>query len=354
MTAPLVSIGIPTYNRAAMLERVLVMAETQDYPNIEIFISDNHSTDGTEKIGRAAAERNPRIRYIRQPRNIGLHPNLNFCLDQARGEFVALFMDDDEYTPTVIREYVEFFASHPRVGVMCSDWQLIDGEGRVAESRDHSVEPVTPGLEYIDRTIRSGQSSIGCPGAMVRRSALGGIRFDESAPIGFGDFVVWFQVAERADVGHLRKRLWRCRTHASALSCRPVYSVARDFEENVRRYCTGYVRRHPDEAGRVERWRRAMRRYLFWALAYEIALDSRPPRYADRRGRRRTVFEINGYRLTPAERAEAWALLRSYQSGPVQTVVAAVVGALTRMRFTAPLAWASGHSPAFRRLLGLR
>lgn len=59
------------------------------------------------------------------------------------------------------------------MGVVCSDWELINEAGEVVGVRDSAVEAVTLGLEYIGQTIRSGRSSIGVPGLLVRRSVRG-------------------------------------------------------------------------------------------------------------------------------------------------------------------------------------
>lgn len=355
MSAPLVSIGVPTRNRSALLRQTLDMIMAQTYPSLDIVVSDNHSEDDTPEVARTAAARDPRIRYFRQPRDIGLHANLNFCLDQGRGERLCLFMDDDQYLPTIVGEYVEFLDAHPDVGLVCSDWALIDEEGRVLDGRDHAVPAVMEGLQYIDRTIRSGQSSVGCPGAMIRRAALGATRFDPDAPIGFGDFVVWFRIAERWAIGHIPRRLWRFRVHTRALSWRPVHSLAPDYELNILRYCEEYEARWPRAADRAGRWRRAMRRYLFWALAYELGLDARA-----RGGKgspasgRRTVFEIAGRRLSEDERRHALQMLCRYRTGAGQWAVWAILALLFRIRVTAPLAWVSRYPESVRTIFRWR
>jgi glycosyltransferase involved in cell wall biosynthesis len=66
---PLVSIGVPAYNGAQHLAEALESARSQDYPNLEIIIVDDASTDKTEAICRRFAAIDPRIRYIRSPRN---------------------------------------------------------------------------------------------------------------------------------------------------------------------------------------------------------------------------------------------------------------------------------------------
>ncbi len=91
---PLVTIGIPTYNRAdSTLPSTINCSINQDYPNIEIIVSDNCSLDNTEAIVRSFKD--TRIKYIRQQKNIGPNNNYNACLNAAKGDFFLLLQDDD-------------------------------------------------------------------------------------------------------------------------------------------------------------------------------------------------------------------------------------------------------------------
>ncbi len=82
---PMVSIGIPTYNRAdGYLRECIDSAIRQTYPNIDIVISDNCSSDGTADLVNGIDD--PRIRYFRHEQNIGANNNFNYCLEQARGD----------------------------------------------------------------------------------------------------------------------------------------------------------------------------------------------------------------------------------------------------------------------------
>ena len=354
MTAPLVSICVPTYNRSSFLRDSLESIQRQDYPRLEVLISDNASSDETEQVCTDAAAGDGRIRYVRQPRNIGMHANHNFLIEESRGEFLAFFHDDDLYRPEIVSAYVRFLTSWPNVGLVCSDWDLIDDAGRVIGSRRHRVPPVTKGHDYIDRTLRSGQSSLGCPGTMIRRSALADIRFDESGSIGFGDFAVWFQVAEGADVGHVEGELWQYRLHGASLSRRTITAIANDYRQTMNQYCAGYQRRRPAEGHRVERWSWDLSRYLFWALAYEIGLAFRRPESSSESiARYRTVFELSDYRPDPQDLARALGQMQEYRRGVLQTVVHRLIAFLVRVRWTRPLGWAARYPLLLRRLMGM-
>jgi glycosyltransferase involved in cell wall biosynthesis len=352
-TEPLVFIGLPTRSRAACLRESVKDILAQDYRNIEVLISDNCSDDDTEQVCRELTAADRRVGYVRQPRNIGLHGNHNFCMDASRGEFLCLFHDHDRRAPTLIGEYVRFLQAHPRVGIVSSDWDLIDDADAPLGPREWEGPAVTPGLDYISETIRTGRSSIGTPGAMVRRKALGSTRFGLEAPIGFGDFPIWFRIAETWDIGHISKRLWSWRQNSVSHSARPIQSIARDFAQNLGEYCDGHLARWPEHAALVDRWRAHIKRYLFWALAYEVGLHFRTSATAAGR-RSRTLFEIMDYHLTPEQFEETLAQMKQYRTGATEHVAFAAVSALVYLRVTSPLGWVIRHQAVVRTLLGLK
>ena len=94
MAGPLVTLAISTYNRADGYLRVaLASAVAQTYEPLEIVVVDNASTDGTAALVASYAD--PRIRYVRNAKNIGANGNFNACLEHARGTYFLLLHDDD-------------------------------------------------------------------------------------------------------------------------------------------------------------------------------------------------------------------------------------------------------------------
>jgi len=352
---PLVSICVPTANRADYLRESLRSIVAQDYEPLEILISDNCSDDETGEICRKAAAEDSRIRYVRQTRPLGLYANHNFCIEQSRGELLCFFHDDDERAPGIVRTYVDFLLAHPEVGVVSSDWDLIDDTGRWIGAREYGVAPVTPGLEYVERTLRSGRSSVGCPGAMIRRAALGDVRFDEAGALGFGDFVVWFRIAESWAIGHVNRRLWKYRIHRKSLSRRTIASLSQDYQANLNGYCDAHLARWPQHHRLVARWRALIRRLLFWALLYEVALQfRRPAADGGASSLPQTIFEYSDQRLNDEELAHTLGEVRRFARGPVQRAVITTIRAMIASGATRPLAWMTGHVGTLRVLLGLR
>lgn len=110
---PLVSVGIPTYNRGHLIKRCIDSVLNQDYFNIEIVISDNGSTDETPVICRDFCAQYERIRYIRQPTNQGPSSNFKEVLQKSEGDFFMWLADDDWLGPSYISECISFFQENP-------------------------------------------------------------------------------------------------------------------------------------------------------------------------------------------------------------------------------------------------
>ncbi len=98
--SPTVSVAIPTYNRHATLGRAVRSALGQTHADLEVVVSDDGSTDGTEELlrERLAAE-DERLRVIRQPANLGMVANIEAAGRLARGDHVMLLADDDWLEP---------------------------------------------------------------------------------------------------------------------------------------------------------------------------------------------------------------------------------------------------------------
>jgi hypothetical protein len=185
---------------------------------------------------------------------------------------------------------------------------------------------------------------------MVRAAALGDARFVPEAPIGFGDFPLWFRVAEAWEVGHISKRLWSWRQNRESLSARTIESIAHDYNQNLSSYCDDHLVRFPEHQELVSRWRRSIRHYLFWALTYEVALHFRTRNASDDR---RTLFEIMGYQLTPEQFQHALTQMKEYRTTATQYLAYAGVMTLIQLRLTWPVGWLSRHQAALRAVLGL-
>jgi glycosyltransferase involved in cell wall biosynthesis len=103
MATGFVSVCIPTYNGQAYLEACLASACAQTWDELEILVVDDGSTDATVAIAEGFSARHPRLRVLRNDRNLGLVGNWNRCVEQARGEWIKFLFQDDVLEPDCVR-----------------------------------------------------------------------------------------------------------------------------------------------------------------------------------------------------------------------------------------------------------
>ncbi|MFZ2025194.1 MAG: glycosyltransferase family 2 protein [Microgenomates group bacterium] len=124
MKMPLVSIGLPTYNRASDLDACLANLTKLNYKNIEIIISDNNSSDNTKNVCNVFCQKDKRIRYYRQKINIGVHKNSNFVLAKATGKYFFWASDDDFRSEQYISKLVPLLEKNPQATLAITDTKL--------------------------------------------------------------------------------------------------------------------------------------------------------------------------------------------------------------------------------------
>lgn len=120
MNNPLLSICIPTYNRAEFLDWTLTNT-VATFPQAKIVVSDNASADHTREVVRKHNGR-----YIRQSKNIGAFPNMRAALLAGNTKYVVFLGDDDYLVPEEVQKGVDFLEAHPEVSAYYAPCQLYD------------------------------------------------------------------------------------------------------------------------------------------------------------------------------------------------------------------------------------
>ncbi|WP_216913414.1 MULTISPECIES: glycosyltransferase family 2 protein [unclassified Synechococcus] len=131
---PLVTVGMPTYNRPASLQRALDSIRSQTYRHLEIVVSDNASPD--PEVGRLIANvshADPRIRHYVQQANVGPSENFAFVLRQARGAFFMWAADDDEWHPAFIEKLLRPLITNPKSGLSFCDFDVRYPDGSLCK-----------------------------------------------------------------------------------------------------------------------------------------------------------------------------------------------------------------------------
>lgn len=127
--SPLVSIGLPTFNRAALLDHALAALLCQTYKNLEITVVDNASTDDTRLVVKKHAAHNPCLQYHCNALNIGPLQNLRRALQLAHGDYFMWASDDDLWAPTFISTLVEVLEDSQDVVLAMCEARYIDPDG---------------------------------------------------------------------------------------------------------------------------------------------------------------------------------------------------------------------------------
>ena len=120
---PLITIGITCFNAEETIARAIASAEAQDYPNFEIIVVDDCSSDGSVEVVKKIAKKDKRITLHRHKKNGGLAVALNTIISKAKGKYIVFFDDDDESHPSRIskqyKRLTEFEAKHPTKPILC-------------------------------------------------------------------------------------------------------------------------------------------------------------------------------------------------------------------------------------------
>lgn len=136
---PRLGLGMPVYNGEAFVAESIESILGQSFGDFELLISDNASTDATEEICRSYAGRDARIRYERQPANIGAGPNFNFVYEHTGGEYFKWVAHDDLHLPAFLQSCVDVLDRRTEVVVAYTRVRIIDESGNPIEDYPFEV-----------------------------------------------------------------------------------------------------------------------------------------------------------------------------------------------------------------------
>ena len=177
---PLVSIGMPVYNGETYLRQTLQSILGQTFRDFELIVCDNCSSDGTQTICEEYAAIDPRVRYRRNPRNLGAAPNYNLVFLLSSGQYFKWADHDDLIAPDFIERCVRALQQHPDVAVCFPRAKLIDKAGVAIGDYDPLPDTSSPEPHVRFRNLvlyndhRLTQASGLIRSALLRKTALHG------------------------------------------------------------------------------------------------------------------------------------------------------------------------------------
>lgn len=136
----LVSVVIPTLNRAIYLQKALASVLGQSYQNLEIIILDDGGTDATFNVVKS--HQDERIKYVRHPSQLGFIANWTYGVKIANGNFICILGDDDFYDPCFIESRVAAFKKYSNVVAAAGAFQFCDSEGKIGGMSRRPVREV--------------------------------------------------------------------------------------------------------------------------------------------------------------------------------------------------------------------
>lgn len=169
MTRPAVSILIPVYNRKAFIGPCVESALSQTFPDFEVVIVDNASTDGTWELLQTYARRDARIRLFRNEINIGALRNWARCFEEARGEYGKILFSDDLMYPDFLARTVALMADDIAFVVTAAEVGPAPGQGSI-EFRWKPESGIYPSGDYFQASLGRGAVPFS-PGAGLIRVA---------------------------------------------------------------------------------------------------------------------------------------------------------------------------------------
>lgn len=231
MNSPLVSIIIPTFNRANLLKIALDSVNLQSEKNYEIIVIDDGSTDATEDIIKSHGP----INYLKTAGS-GPAKARNIGISAAMGEFVAFLDSDDRWDPGILKELLEEFQKFPDSIMVYTNFRIINADGEIIQ--EQAVNPVSLDLSLVSsvRMIIEGVLPPRTSSVMVRRRIFDKIgSFDETYRIG-EDFDMWIRISLSGQVRFINKQLMSYRIHDAHLSQSPRSEVWRPFIDIIQKH----------------------------------------------------------------------------------------------------------------------
>jgi glycosyltransferase involved in cell wall biosynthesis len=226
----LVSVIIPTYNRARYLARALRSIDAQDYRPIEAIVVDDGSTDNTADLipeqKASLAGRGIDLTYLKQE-NAGPARARNAGLSAATGTYIGCLDSDDMWKPSFLSTMIRLLERHPTAGLAFGGYLCIDEDDRLIGQRPSGLPPEphegllpTPFLGVLDYV------PFGTPCVMIRRSVIDDVGpFDTAFHVG-EDWDMWYRIAKRHDYAYTLEGLTLCRDHTQNMPKQSAAAIA--------------------------------------------------------------------------------------------------------------------------------
>jgi glycosyltransferase involved in cell wall biosynthesis len=203
---PVVSICLTTFNRADIIQFTIDSILKQTFIDFELIITDDCSTDNTADICNAYMQKDSRIKYYCNEKNLKMPGNLNAAIRKASGKYIANLHDGDIYRPDLIEKWYDNLHKNPSANFVFNQYRMLDAKGNIVCIYDHGFKDIEHGFslrKYLYDTLSSAPWGT----VMVRKSAYEkeGL-FDPE--FGFiSDVEMWMRLSKSGDFGYINEPL---------------------------------------------------------------------------------------------------------------------------------------------------
>jgi glycosyltransferase involved in cell wall biosynthesis len=213
-----VTVAIATYNMAVYLREAIDSALAQDYPDFEVLVIDDGSTDETRKVVKSYGRR---VRYHYQE-NGGVAEAYNKAFDLAKGEYIHHLDADDALTPDAIRRLATLLDGYPSAGLAYADALVTDSSGHVTGERrapsSFSGQQLIPSEEAFRELLHG--CHIATSTVMLRKSVLKTVTPFRQKAVPGEDWDMWLRVAAASDLAHIPLLACYYRIHSASITSR--------------------------------------------------------------------------------------------------------------------------------------
>jgi glycosyltransferase involved in cell wall biosynthesis len=277
--APLVSVVIPTWNRAAYLREALESVFKQTFEDYEIIVVDDTSTDSTPEVVRDFGER---VHFVRQEHQQGPGAARNRGVEEAQGRYVAFLDSDDLWLPEKLAAQVaELELRAGAIAVACNS-EIIGHDGVLRLRCSAALDD----RDVFDAETIFRQNPIQTSVMVVRKESFiksGG--FDEAvALVGVEDLDLWLRLAVLGPIRYIPRVLARYRSHKDSLSGKKKLLQEKTITDVLERF----LRTHPELCRAWRLWvHKLMFQVYYELLIYPFLLEGDLPAVREGIGRAR-------------------------------------------------------------------
>lgn len=264
----LVSVIIPTHNRAHLVSRAIRSVLDQTYEDLELIVVDDASTDDTDEVVKAFKD--PRLHYVRHQDNRGANAARNTGIRNSKGSYIGFLDSDDEWLPKKLEKQVQVFGSSgPEVGLVYTGMQLVDqATGDVLGTCLPQHRGLLLRKLLLENIVGSTSTALLCQSFLDR---TGG--FDERLPAR-QDADLWIRLARHCAFDYVQEALVRIYAHpdritsdrdARVAGAKLVFEKIRgDLEQDRQLLSEGhhFVARELCQAGRMREARQHLRKAI--------------------------------------------------------------------------------------------